>query len=101
MSKIAVLAKITALPGKRAELVKEFQFALDNVGAEAGTLTYILHEDAANDDVLYFYEMYTDQSAVEAHSGAEWFKELGPKLRPFTASRPEITMLKPVGGKGL
>ena len=101
MSKVAVLAKITALPGKRAELVNEFQFALDNVKNEPGTLTYILHEDSANEDVLYFYEIYTDQSALEAHGSADWFKELGPKLRPFTASRPEITLLKPVGGKGL
>ena len=101
MSKVAVLAKLKSAPGKRAELVQAFQFALDNVQNESGTLTYILHEDVKDEDGLWFYEIYSDQAAFEAHGSADWFKELGPKVGPLMGGRPELIMLNPVGGKGL
>ncbi len=101
MSKVAVIAKIPAQPGKRDELVAALQAALDNAEGEADTLTYILHEDLADADVVWFYELYTDQDALVAHGTSDAFKAIGAALRPFAAGRPELTMLKPVGGKGL
>lgn len=101
MSKVAVLAKLRAAPGKREELVKELQFALDNVQHEAGTEVYLLHEDAKDDDAIWFYEVYTDQGSFEAHGSADWFKAMGPKIGPLMGGRPELTFLRPLGGKGL
>jgi quinol monooxygenase YgiN len=100
MSKVAVLAKIRSAPGKRAELAKEFQAAFAHVENEAGTLTYILHEDTKDEDLLWFYEIYTDQEALQAHGKSEWMKAMGPKLGPLMAGRAELTFLTPVGGKG-
>lgn len=101
MSQVAVIARIPVVPGKRAELVVAFQQALDNAAAEPGTLTYILHEDAKDPDVLWFYEMYVDQAAFEAHGTSAGMKALGPVVGPFMGGRPELTILNPVGGKGL
>ena len=100
-SNVAVIAKIRSAPGKRAELAKEFEAAIDNVHNEPGTLTYIIHEDTKDEDLLWFYETYSDQAAMEAHGKSEWMKALGPKLGPLMAGRAELTFLKPVGGKGL
>ena len=101
MSKVAIIAKIRSAPGKRTELAKQFETAIDNVQNEPGTLTYILHEDAKDEDLLWFYETYTDQAAAETHGKAEWMKALGPKLGPLMAGRAELTFLQPGGGKGL
>ena len=101
MSKVAVLAKLRSAPGKRDELAKQLQFALDNVGAEEGTLMYILHEDGKDDDTLWFYELYADQAGFEAHGKSEWMKAMGPNVAPLMAGRPELIFLRPVGGKGL
>ena len=101
MSKVVVLAKIRSAEGKRAELAKEFGAALAEVEKEPGTLTYILHEDAKDEDLLWFYEVYTDQDAFKAHGSSEWMKALGPKLGPLMGGRPELIFLTPVGGKGL
>jgi quinol monooxygenase YgiN len=101
MSKVAVIAKIRSAPGKRAELAKEFGTALSEVENEAGTLTYILHEDQKDEDLLWFYETYSDQDALKAHGSSEWMKALGPKLGPLMGGRPELTFLNPIGGKGL
>jgi quinol monooxygenase YgiN len=101
MSKVVVLAKIRAAAGKRAELAKEFEVNLSEVEKEPGTLAYILHEDAKEEDVLWFYEVYSDQDAFKAHGSAEWMKALGPKLAPLMGGRPELIFLNPLGGKGL
>jgi quinol monooxygenase YgiN len=101
MSHVAVIAKISAAPGQRDQLVTALQGALDNAEQEPGTLRYILHEDTANEDLLWFYEMYTDQDALVAHSSSDGLKALGAAIAPFVGGRPELTFLKPVGGKGL
>ena len=63
--KVAVLAKIPAQPGKRDELVKALQAAIDNANTEADTLLYILHIDDKDPDTVYFYELYTNQDALD------------------------------------
>ena len=99
--KVAVLAKIPALPGKRDELVTALQAAIDNANTEADTLLYILHTDPKDPDSVYFYELYTDQDALTAHGTSDAMKELGKGMRDLAGGRPELTILTPVVGKGL
>jgi quinol monooxygenase YgiN len=101
MSQVAVIAKIPAAPGKRDELIAALQPLLANAETEEGTLRYILHEDTKDENIVWFYETYTDQAALTAHGSSEAFKTLGAALAPFVAGRPELTYLKPIGGKGL
>ena len=69
MSKISVIATITAKPGRGDELVAAFEGATDAVQAEAGTLMYVLHRNQANPDIFYVTELYEDQAALDAHMG--------------------------------
>lgn len=101
MSQVSVIAKIPAAPGKRPELIAALQAALDNAATEEGTLEYILHEDTNDADVVWFYERYTDGAALQAHSTSDAFKAIGASLASLVGGRPELTILKPVGGKGL
>jgi quinol monooxygenase YgiN len=100
MADIAVIAKLTAQPGKRADLAAALQGALDTAAGEPGTIYYILTEDAVEADLLWMFEMYTDQAALDSHMGSDAFKALGPAIGPFLGGRPELTFLKPIGGKG-
>jgi quinol monooxygenase YgiN len=101
MSKVALIAKIPAAPGKRDDLAKALETMLEAVEQEDGCLRYILHEDAQDPDLLWFYELYTDQAAVDAHSSSDAMKGLGQHIGPFLGGAPVITVLRPVGGKGL
>ena len=101
MSAVACIAKVSAAPGKRAELAAALQLALENVEQEPGTRYYILHEDRSDDDVLWMYELYEGEEGLEAHQAASWYAELGPAIRPFLDGRPELTFATPIGGKGL
>lgn len=101
MSKVAVIAKLVAQSGKRDDLETALKAALDTAAGEAGTLVYALHRDNKEGDVLWFYELYTDEDALKAHSSSDAFKALGPAIGSFLAGRPELHMLSPVGGKGI
>jgi quinol monooxygenase YgiN len=101
MSQIAVIAKIPCQPGTRNEVVAGLQPMLQHVESEDGTLRYVLLEDSADADVLWMYELYTDQAALDAHGSSEAMKALGGAIGAHLAGRPELTFATPLGGKGL
>lgn len=102
MSKVAVIAKITAAPGKREEVAAALANMFPQVETEEGTEVYVLHDDAANADVLWMYELYRDGDALQAHSSSpamlELFGVLGGDLM---GAPPELSMLTPRQGLGV
>jgi quinol monooxygenase YgiN len=102
MSKIAVLAKITAAPGKRDEVAAALAKMFPQAESEPGTELYILHDDAADGDVLWMYELYTDGDALQAHASSpamlEAFGTFGGDLM---GAPPELMMLNPRAAKGV
>lgn len=101
MTKVALVAKMTAAPGKRDELVEAFGALQDAVADEAGTEIYALHLDAGDGDVVWFYELYSDMDALTAHGTSEAMQAVGPQLSSLLAGSPELTFLTPVRAKGL
>jgi quinol monooxygenase YgiN len=101
MAKVALLAKMTAAAGKRDELVEAFGSLYDAVAGEEGTEIYALHLDAADADVVWFYELYRDMDALTAHGTSEAMKAMGPQLASLLAAQPELIFLTPVRAKGL
>lgn len=101
MAKVAVVAKLTAQEGKRDELATALKVMFDAVEQEPGTLTYLLHSDNSDADVLWFYELYTGDDALASHSSSDAFKSLGGALGGLLAARPDMHLLTPLGGKGL
>jgi quinol monooxygenase YgiN len=101
MSKIAVLAKLTAAEGKRAEAIAVLSAQVGLVNDETGTEIYALHTDDSDDVTIWFYELYVDAEALAHHSGTPAMAALGPKLAGLMAARPQIIKLSPVTAKGL
>jgi quinol monooxygenase YgiN len=100
MSKIAALAKLTTVDGKREDAIAAFAPMFEHVNAnEAGTLVYALHKDQGDPNVLWFYELYEGQEALTAHSTSDTMK--GLQLKGILAGRPELIMLDPATAKGL
>ena len=96
-----VLAKLTCKPGTRAAVVEAFAPMLQHVQEnEPGTLTYLLHEDVNDADVLWFYEVYADDESFKAHGSSDAMKAVGGALAGNLAGRPELIFLNAVGGKG-
>ncbi len=101
MTKVALVAKMTAAEGKRDDLVEALGRLFDAVGVEEGTEVYALHLDAGDADVVWFYEVYRDMDSLTAHGTSDVMKAVGPELTSLMAGRPELTFLTPVRAKGL
>ncbi len=101
MSKISVVARLSAQPGKRDELLAALQPLIDGAVDEPGTLLYVFNTDAQDPDVLWIYEQYADQAAFEAHSSSPAMKQAGGSLGSLVAGPPELHFGAPVAGKGL
>jgi quinol monooxygenase YgiN len=102
MSKISVLAKLTCASGKRDEVAAAFDAMLDQVESEAGTELYVLHDDIGDPDVLWVYELYTDQASLDAHSASEAMMALfGALGGDLMGAPPELMLLTPRGAKGV
>jgi quinol monooxygenase YgiN len=101
MSKIAVLAKLTAAEGKRSEAIAVLSAQVGLVNDETGTEIYALHTDDSDEVTIWFYELYTDDGALAHHSGSDAMKALGPQLKGLMAARPQIIRLSPVTAKGI
>ena len=101
MPKVAMVAKLTAADGKREELAAVLEKIFPAVEQESGTEVYVLHEDLGDPNVLWFYELYSDNDALGAHGSSEAMKEMLGGLGGLIGAAPEMSMLQPRRAKGI
>jgi quinol monooxygenase YgiN len=100
MSKVSVAVKLRIKDGQRDAMTEVVKPGLETAKAEEGTLTYIFHHDAADANVVWFFETYANQDAFNAHMSTDAFKTFSASLAPFVDGAPEFHILTPIGGKG-
>jgi quinol monooxygenase YgiN len=101
---IHVIAVITAKPGKRDAILKEFRANVPNVLAEKGCIEYGAAVDADNalpfqtkwgPDTFLVIEKWESMDALKAHAAAPHMAAYGAKTKDLIASRT-IHILSPV-----
>jgi quinol monooxygenase YgiN len=90
MSERIMFATMVAKPGKRDELKAAFDGMFAQAATEQGTLTYTLIE-GDEPDTLYFWEHYSDQSAMDKHMSSEPLAALYPKMGELLANGSVVT----------
>ena len=101
MSKVAAVAKLTAADGQRDALVKVMEQLVDAAADEGGTELYVLNLDNKDANVIWFYELYTDQDALNAHGQSETMKAIGGQLGGLLGGAPELNFLTPHRAAGV
>ena len=95
---IGVVATIRTKDGTQAEFEQAFAELAAAVRAnEPGNKLYQLTRSRTEAGVYKVLELYEDQAAVDAHRGSAHFKELGAKLGPSMAGRPDVEVLDAIG----
>lgn len=95
MSRVHVIAVITAKPGKRAEVLKHFQANVPAVLGEDGCLEYGATVDCPDagfaakygDDTFVVIEKWASMDALAAHAASPHMKEYGAKTKDLLAER--------------
>jgi len=63
---------------------------------EPGNLHYMVHEAEPGD--FYFFEVYQDQEAVDAHMASAHFQSAAASFGPLLAKPPHIVTTKLIAG---
>jgi quinol monooxygenase YgiN len=103
MQGYGLIVRFVLKPGHAGAFDQLVAETIDGIRShEPGTLVYVNHKSATPDegvDVRYFYELYADRAAFEAH-------EEQPHTRRFLAARSEhvdsvtVDFLDLIDGKG-
>ena len=68
---LAMWVKVRVKPELRARFLEAIEVdALGSERDEAGCLRFNVLQDAADENVYYFYEVYQDEAALDAHRAA-------------------------------
>jgi len=95
---IGVVAILKVRDGQNGEFETIFAELAAKVRAnEPGNLVYQLTRSRADVNTYKVLELYKDQESLTAHGGTDYFRELGRKLGPCMAGRPEVEYLDAIG----
>jgi len=102
MTKIAMIIRTTAAPGKRDEL---FDLYLEHLAprAEANDDQQVVVwcADQQDPDVFVLFEVYSSTEALGANAGTDWFADYMQAAMPLLAGEPIITMAEPRWSTGI
>lgn len=101
MSKISLIAKLTAADGKTDELETALRGVIDAAAEEDGLEVYSAHSASDEPGVYYFFELYRDQTAKDVHGKGERMRAAMGAFGGLLAGRPEVTLMSPIAAKGL
>ena len=101
MSKIALIAKLTAADGKSAEVEEVLRGVCAAASEEDGLEIYAANSVDDEAGVYYFYEVYRDADALAVHGKGDAMSVAMGAFKGLLAGRPEVTRLTPVAAKGI
>jgi quinol monooxygenase YgiN len=71
---IVLNVQIEAKEGRQEDLARELNALVAPTREEQGCLAYELHRDPEDDKKFMFYEQFADQTALDTHIDAPYFK---------------------------
>ncbi len=94
--RIGLLVRVPIKPGLRAAALDVLNRYVDDLDQEPGTEAFFLCVEPDDSDVVWLYEWFTDEGALEAHRGAPLFARLMSELPDLVADGPGIMRLDPL-----
>lgn len=85
-----IAAKVFIKAGMEDEFIRSAGVIIANTRKESGCLEYTLYQDPQNKSCFLFFERYKDQSAIDAHFAAPYFKEFGAKISGWLSKPSEV-----------
>ena len=93
---ISVVARLKVKDGQQAEFEAAARELAAAVNANEPDCHYYAFHRSDDPCVYVAVERYTDMAAVENHGQTAHFKELGAKLGPHMAGRPDVERLEEI-----
>ncbi len=91
-----MLVRLQAKPGGRAALLEVLNRYVDGLDEEPGTELFMLSIDPDDQDIVWLYEIFTNDEAQEAHRASQGFAELMGTMPDLLAQAPGILRINPL-----
>jgi len=97
---ITVIAKLKTKAGSEKQFEEAARKMIDTVrSAESGTLQYILHRGVKDPTEFVYYEVYSDQAALDLHGKTDHMKAFGGAIGALLDGRPQVDIVTEVTRK--
>ena len=94
--RIGLLVRIQSHPGKRLALIDTLNDYCENLDQEPGTEAFMIALDPGDEDVIWLYEWFTDQEALDAHRSSDAFADLIQRMPELIAVPPGVLPINPL-----
>lgn len=92
-----LIAKLTAVSGKRDELIKILK---EGTGSMPGCRSYILAKDAVDENAVWVTEIWDSAASHDASLTLPAVKDSIGRAKPLVAGFERVAVTTPVGGVG-
>ena len=100
MSKISLIAKLTCADGQNDGFEGALSAMIEASNEEAGLEIYSAHR-VGDTNEYYFFELYTDQAAVDVHGKGDGMKSAMKAIGAFMGGPPDVKLMTPIVAKGM
>lgn len=90
------LLQLTALEGKRDDLLRVLNNYVNTLDGEPGTTLFAVAADPNDTDMVWLWEEFADENAVQGHFQHDFFRALQMELADLLAEPPAVRPLAPV-----
>ena len=99
MSGIKIVALVTVKPEYTETLAAQFKALVKASRAEAGNISYDLHQEIGNPNRFVFVENWKSQAAIDEHNASEHFQGFVKAIDGKTEA-VDIVLMKDVSDNG-
>ena len=92
MSKVTVVARSQAKPGKEDEVQREFLHLVAETRKEEGCINYDLHQADDDKSVFMFYENWVSRGHLDRHAQSVHIAAFRAKSRELLTGPTQITL---------
>jgi quinol monooxygenase YgiN len=92
-----LIAKLTAVAGKRDELIQLLEEGTKNM---PGCRSYIVAKDAMDENILWVTEIWDSETSHDASLSLPAVKDTVAQTKPLVAGFEKVAVTNPVGGVG-
>ena len=100
MAEIAMIVKLPAAEGRLEDLLAAVGKLVAATEDEPGTVQYVAHTEEADPSAVWFYELYADKDALDAHSRTSAMADAMGAFADLLGGPPEMHVLSIAARKG-
>lgn len=94
--RVGLMVRLPAKPGARAALLDAVHRFADQLRGTPGTEAFVVSIDPSDEDVVWLYEWFVDETALEAHRTTDAFHELMTEMPELLGSSPALMRIDPL-----